>query len=465
MYCGAPEPVPTALGSTCDLAQDRMPAEQWCRASNDTEPPAAMVDVSLYYESLCPGCRAFLVFQLFPTWLLLSEIMNVTLVPYGNAKEQFDGKQWQFTCQHGEQECLGNLIETCLMNVLLQPSEYIPVIFCMESSEDVVNNAEACLKLYQPDVQWDTIMNCVKGDQGNKLMHANALMTDALKPPHEYVPWVTINGEHTEELQQEAMNSLHTLVCKTYKETHYIKYIYMAHFNMEMHNIASWLSGCILQGKFNVYNQNILAVLCRKGTSSSHSFVVALCEKGTISHLGRLTFGAFTGITMTIWFLWTSAQVFPVFRGVFPKSHLVLPPAAAQEIATTWQSFQDEAMGDTSVCTIEERLVATVWVYEQPVTGKSIKNVMDDFVVRFGKASPTKRMLLQWEKKAFATGSVRDAPRSGRPFKSHETCADVAQPVQRSPMKSTRKRAAELGIAESTHQTGLANEMLASIAR
>ncbi|KAG2463723.1 GILT reductase, partial [Polypterus senegalus] len=192
-------------------------AEQWCRASNDTEPPAAMVDVSLYYESLCPGCRAFLVFQLFPTWLLLSEIMNVTLVPYGNAKEQFDGKQWQFTCQHGEQECLGNLIETCLMNVLLQPSEYIPVIFCMESSEDVVNNAEACLKLYQPDVQWDTIMNCVKGDQGNKLMHANALMTDALKPPHEYVPWVTINGEHTEELQQEAMNSLHTLVCKTYK--------------------------------------------------------------------------------------------------------------------------------------------------------------------------------------------------------------------------------------------------------
>ncbi|XP_028672010.2 gamma-interferon-inducible lysosomal thiol reductase [Erpetoichthys calabaricus] len=192
-------------------------AEQWCRASNDTEPPAAMVDLSLYYESLCPGCRGFLVFQLFPTWLLLSEIMNVTLVPYGNAKEQFDGKQWQFTCQHGEQECLGNLIETCLMNVLHKPSVYIPIIFCMESSEDVVNNAEACLKLYQPDVQWDTIMNCVKGDQGNKLMHANALMTDALKPPHEYVPWVTINGEHTEELQQEAMNSLITLVCKTYK--------------------------------------------------------------------------------------------------------------------------------------------------------------------------------------------------------------------------------------------------------
>ncbi|XP_039610021.1 uncharacterized protein LOC120529867 [Polypterus senegalus] len=153
---------------------------------------------------------------------------------------------------------------------------------------------------------------------------------------------------------------------------------------------------------------------------------------------------------MTNWFLWTSAQVFPVFRGVFPTSHLVLTPATAQEIATTWRSFQDKAMGDTSVFTLEERLVATVWVHERPVTGKSIKNVMDDFVVRFGKASPTKRTLLQWEKKAFATGSVRDEPLSGRPSTRHETCADVADSVQRSPVKSTHKRAAELQLAEST---------------
>ncbi|XP_067824721.1 gamma-interferon-inducible lysosomal thiol reductase [Heptranchias perlo] len=175
------------------------------------------VEISLYYESLCGACRGFLVFQLFPTWLMLSNIMNVTLVPYGNAEERNESGKWIFSCQHGELECTGNMIEACLMHTLQDPSRYFPIIFCMESADNVVAAAELCLQVYEPNVSWTTIENCIKGDLGNKLMHQNAELTRALNPPHQYVPWILVNGKHTEELEVEAVNSLFSLVCSTYK--------------------------------------------------------------------------------------------------------------------------------------------------------------------------------------------------------------------------------------------------------
>ncbi|XP_012683397.1 gamma-interferon-inducible lysosomal thiol reductase [Clupea harengus] len=187
-----------------------------CPDFNNTKSDPSSVGVALYYESLCPGCRQFLTSQLFPTWVMLSDIMNVTLVPYGNAQESYDGKQYKFTCQHGEKECLGNMIETCILNGV-PPANAFLILFCMEASADVVKAGQACVELHAPSVKWETIMTCVKGDEGNKLMHENALKTGALKPPHEYVPWVTINGEHTDAMQETAMQSLFNLVCSLYK--------------------------------------------------------------------------------------------------------------------------------------------------------------------------------------------------------------------------------------------------------
>uniref|UniRef100_A0AAY4EIG2 Gamma-interferon-inducible lysosomal thiol reductase n=1 Tax=Denticeps clupeoides TaxID=299321 RepID=A0AAY4EIG2_9TELE len=183
------------------------PPSQWCRSLeiaiecevqkqclelNSTKPNSDVpaLEVTLYYESLCPGCRAFLTEQLFPTWTMLKDIMKVHLVPYGNAEE----RQNSVICQHGENECLGNMLE-------VRP-EALQIL---------------CLQLYAPSVRWETISSCATGAVGRSLMHKNAVKTRFLEPAHTHVPWVTFNGEYRDDWEDGAMSSLFSLVCSLYK--------------------------------------------------------------------------------------------------------------------------------------------------------------------------------------------------------------------------------------------------------
>ncbi|XP_063311655.1 gamma-interferon-inducible lysosomal thiol reductase isoform X1 [Pelobates fuscus] len=183
---------------------------------NTKKSSSPAVQVELYYESLCGGCRNFIITQLYPTWLMLGDIMNITLVPYGNAMEKNDSGKWEFQCQHGPDECLGNMIEACLMYFLKNVDDYFTVIFCMEYSGNVSMIFETCLTAFNPALSSKQVRECASGDLGNKLMHQNALKTGSLKPPHQYVPWIVLNGEHTDDIQNRAQNALFNLVCETY---------------------------------------------------------------------------------------------------------------------------------------------------------------------------------------------------------------------------------------------------------
>uniref|UniRef100_A0A8C2WBI3 Gamma-interferon-inducible lysosomal thiol reductase n=1 Tax=Cyclopterus lumpus TaxID=8103 RepID=A0A8C2WBI3_CYCLU len=192
------------------------PVEKQCMEVNATRPNQAVppVSVILYYESLCPDCRVFITQQLFPTWTMLQDIMTVTLVPYGNAKE-IPSANSPFTCQHGEPECRGNMIEACIIH--LTGHTAFQIIYCMESSVNVVNAAQPCLQLYAPSVSWSSVDSCWKGGLGYQLMHRNAVMTRALRPVHTHVPWLTVNGEYEEENEDKEMSSLFYFVCQLYK--------------------------------------------------------------------------------------------------------------------------------------------------------------------------------------------------------------------------------------------------------
>lgn len=179
------------------------------------------VDFTLYYETLCPDCQMFYKKQLFPTYKKIGAIMNITLVPYGNAHEKkSDSGKWEFQCQHGEWECVGNIIDACTINIVRNFSIYFPFINCME--EILYNGdikppeaAEKCAKKFDLKAI-DSILACSKSDTGVALEHQMALRTDALKPQHTFVPWVTLNGVHNDKIQDRAEDDLLGLICDTY---------------------------------------------------------------------------------------------------------------------------------------------------------------------------------------------------------------------------------------------------------
>ena len=184
--------------------------------SSSTAQEAKPVNITLYFESLCGGCQYFINHQYYPAFKSIGSIMNVHLVPYGNADERKKDGKWVFSCQHGKEECIGNLIETCAIYLYPNTSDYFPFIHCIESSGKIPRKAApSCAKKFALD--YSKIESCANGDLGNRLEHEMALKTGALEPDHTYVPWITLEGVHTEKIENEAENNLVKLICKTYK--------------------------------------------------------------------------------------------------------------------------------------------------------------------------------------------------------------------------------------------------------
>ncbi|NXA42426.1 GILT reductase, partial [Eudromia elegans] len=179
---------------------------------------APPVQLSLYYESLCPACRAFVVRQLLGTWLMLPpDMLDVTLVPYGNAQETNVNGTWHFECQHGPEECLGNMVEACLIHEAGNSSEALAAVACLEAGASVSGNLDALPWGDPPRVPAARVAACAQGELGRRLLHRNAELTAALAPPHQYVPWILLGGKHTEELQGRAQVALLHLVCELYQ--------------------------------------------------------------------------------------------------------------------------------------------------------------------------------------------------------------------------------------------------------
>lgn len=213
--------LPPSLWCSTPETAKRCKVFDQCKDYQTEKRDAKLVNVTLYHESLCPDCIDFITTSLWKAFTKVSDIFTITMVPYGNAMEKKEANKYKFFCQHGEAECVGNLIESCAIYVLKNERVSFNYSHCIASylntqrRVDFPKAARKCAN--EQNINYDQIDACANGQLGNQLEHQMAVRTRALNPSHNYVPWVTINGVHTEALQNQTETDLIKVVCDTYQ--------------------------------------------------------------------------------------------------------------------------------------------------------------------------------------------------------------------------------------------------------
>ncbi|KAK1561847.1 hypothetical protein Q3G72_001761 [Acer saccharum] len=105
--------------------------------SPPVKPPK--VDLVLYYETLCPPCADFITTDLVKVFQTdLNTIVNLRLVPWGNAKVINN----TIVCQHGEDECYLNIIDACIIKAWPEVKKHFPFISCIEAENSAMHSKD-----------------------------------------------------------------------------------------------------------------------------------------------------------------------------------------------------------------------------------------------------------------------------------------------------------------------------------
>ncbi|KAJ8919003.1 hypothetical protein NQ315_016907 [Exocentrus adspersus] len=173
------------------------------------------VKVSVYYESLCPASKQFIVEQFYPTYASLGEDIDVDLIPFGFAEVVNNSGEVEFTCQHGPEECYGNKIHSCAI-ALYTVEESTEFIFCSMNSSDpsADENLEKCADT--TNISWDTLKTCFTSGKADELLEANGVRTQSFKIPH--LPTVVFNENYDEALETNARISFLNVICEFLQE-------------------------------------------------------------------------------------------------------------------------------------------------------------------------------------------------------------------------------------------------------
>uniref|UniRef100_A0A0K8REK0 Putative gamma-interferon inducible lysosomal thiol reductase n=1 Tax=Ixodes ricinus TaxID=34613 RepID=A0A0K8REK0_IXORI len=175
------------------------------------------VSVTVIYECLCPHSQEFIRSQLLPTYKKLQDRLHVTLLPFGKARLNQNGTTNNgattngVICEHGDAECEGNKIQTCVAQVAKETLQAIEVVACMSNYKAPNSAAKQCVKA--SGVSWTMVHECVTKN-GNHYVLQVAQETWKLQKNVTRVPLIAVNGEVSSYIQEESQTDFMSLTCQ-----------------------------------------------------------------------------------------------------------------------------------------------------------------------------------------------------------------------------------------------------------
>ncbi|XP_003744751.1 gamma-interferon-inducible lysosomal thiol reductase [Galendromus occidentalis] len=178
---------------------------------------SAIPNVMLFYESLCPDCGVEMKTGVVGALRKFGDSVFFSLVPYGNARTSIGRNgSLEVQCQHGEDECTGNVWHAC-SHLYMTPLERVNYAICtmMRGEENVIT----LLKMCTTKEKVALLKACAESPMGSALIKLMADITDTAGAVWnnrtrrlDGVPTVFIDGFPVSSAEQ-AKYSLPDLIC------------------------------------------------------------------------------------------------------------------------------------------------------------------------------------------------------------------------------------------------------------
>jgi interferon gamma-inducible protein 30 len=121
---------------------------------------AAKLRLRVFEESLCPDSRNLMTGTLGRAVATegFLDMVDLAIVPFGNANYTFKQGVPEFACQHGPEECMGNKVHLCSMKVVgEQQQKRAQIVAChfenAFKSKNFTDSTKICAEKFGVDGQ------------------------------------------------------------------------------------------------------------------------------------------------------------------------------------------------------------------------------------------------------------------------------------------------------------------------